>query len=321
MTDEEAERAMLAENLFRTGQKEDMAYRKALRRWFESHEARQGGMNDKAVRSANQERKGGQFGAMKPVAQTAQPAPTVSATIALTVSDEEAAEDETNSDVTEEAQPVQIIKEKPFAKQIQEVTGCSRRESYYDAAVARAFTTDQLEVIEMCGWGEEKYLKMIVELDQPDDIRGAVNLIAFGMTPEEAVADVRKITAEREASDEEDERKMSDSKWLEVQCSGCRSRLTTTAAFDQAALTYRKVRGALNIFKHHIQGAVKSNLRSKRYDPFTILLHRMISVKHPDEWSVCAICNGSGQNPEQPDKWCEKCHGAGFFVECERKEK
>jgi hypothetical protein len=173
----------------------------------------------------------------------------------------------------------------------------------------------------MCGWGEEKYLKMIAELDQPDDIRGAVNLIAFGMTPEEAVADVRKITAEREASDEEDERKVSDSKWLEVQCSGCRSRLTNTAAFDQAALTYRKVRGALNIFKHHINGAVKSNLRGKRYDPFTIMLHRMISVKHPDKWSVCAICSGTGQNPEQPDKWCEKCHGAGFFVECERKEK
>jgi ParB/RepB/Spo0J family partition protein len=320
MTDEEAERAMLAENLFRTGQKEDMAYRKALRRWFESHEARQDGKNDKALVAAEKPRRGGQFVAKSEPTQTAQISPTTSAIVALVVSDDE--EDmESEPEASDTAShPAQFAKEKPFAKQIQEVTGCSRRESFRDAAVARAFTTEQLEILEQGGWGQEKYLKMIAELDQPDDIRGAIQLIAFGINPEEAVADVRKIVAERSENDGEDPHKMSDARWLEAECLACRSRLSNTAAFDQAALTYRKVRGALNIFKHHIRAAVKSNIRGKRYDPFTIMLHRMISVKHPDEWAVCAICNGSGQHPEQPDKWCEKCHGAGFFVEYEREK-
>jgi ParB/RepB/Spo0J family partition protein len=149
MTDEEAERAMLAENLFRTGQKEDMAYRKALRRWFESHEARQDGKSDKAAVAAEKPRRGGQFVAKSEPTQTARIAPTTSATMALVVSDEEE-EVEPEPDADDSSlQPAQITKEKPFAKQIQEVTGCSRRESYRDAAVARAFTTDQLEVIEM----------------------------------------------------------------------------------------------------------------------------------------------------------------------------
>jgi hypothetical protein len=37
-------------------------------------------------------------------------------------------------------------------------------------------------------------------------------------------------------------------------------------------------------------------------------------VKHPDEWAACLICGGSGQNPEQPDQWCDTCRGAGFSI-------
>jgi hypothetical protein len=320
MTDEEAEAALLAENLFRQGPASGHAFRVALRQWWELHEKRQEGKNDLQVHAGSRERDaGGMLRGKKPVAQPAQSASTNSLTMRLLVND--------NEEVAEEPAPVQPSceepqsREKPFAKQIQELTGCSRAESFRDAAVARAFTTEQLEALEQEGYGQEKYLKMIVALNQPDDIVGALNLVACGHTPEEAVAHMRKMAAEGRIDPEDDPLKMSDEKWLVTQCCACRDRLPNKAAFDQAALNYRKTVGALKILKGHVGKLVKVTERGRRYDPFTAMISRVIHVKHPDEWSLCAICGGTGQNPEQTDQWCDKCRGAGFFVECEKKEK
>jgi hypothetical protein len=187
--------------------------------------------------------------------------------------------------------------------------------------VARAFATEDLEMMEQEGYGQEKYLKMIADLDQPDDILGALNLVSCGHTPEEAVAHMRKIAAEGRIDPEDDPLKMSDEKWLTTQCCACRDRLPNKAAYDQAALNYRKTVGALKILKGHVGKIVKDTARGKRYDPFTAMVARVIHVKHPDEWSLCAMCGGSGQNPERPGEWCSTCRGAGFFVEYEKKEK
>jgi ParB/RepB/Spo0J family partition protein len=318
ITDEEATMAALAENLFRAGQKEDTAYRKALRLWWEAHEKRLGGKNDKAAEAATKPRSGGKFAAKDSVAQTSQLSPTTSLTMRLVVDKNEEDEETDAGEPPAATQTAQPAREKPFAQQVQELTGCSRAESFRDAAVARAFTTEELEEFAYRGCSE-KHLQMIAALDQPDDIRAAVRLVSLGYTPEEAIEGARSA-AEAMRDDEDDPARMSDARWLETQCTGCRSRLSNTAAFDQAALNYRMAVPALKRLKGELGKMVREAARSKRYDPFTALVAKITSVKYPDEWPVCAMCSGTGQDSEEPDKWCSPCHGAGFYLDYEKKK-
>jgi hypothetical protein len=202
-----------------------------------------------------------------------------------------------------------------------ELTGCSERTSYRDCNAARAFSPRQIErMAEACEErGDELRpadLAKIAALNDPDMITWAVVQVCDeGRSAEEAIEDVKKVWAE----DEERRKQLNpseypDDMWLDQCCYEIRPKLGNTAAFDQAALAYRKLVNGLRIFKNQNIKVIKEAIRSKRYDPFTALIAKVMTIKHPNEWAICAACDSTGLDEQSRDGYCEFCHGTGFTI-------
>jgi hypothetical protein len=167
----------------------------------------------------------------------------------------------------------------------------------------------------------------------------AVNLVAMGLTADEAIAAIeiaRSFTEEqlnelRAASISRDEilrlgklepiakaeavsliakeTQASDGDWLETHCRACRQALQDKTAFDRDALLYRRNRQQRPVFSSCSRELV-NKARQEGSSPLADAMAGIFYVKHPGQWDVCTQCHGA--NVDRPD--CSTCGGAGYLT-------
>jgi hypothetical protein len=202
----------------------------------------------------------------------------------------------------------------------QEVTGRSESKTFEDIHIIKAFTPEQLAVIQTLDNVTRADMIKLAKLSRPDDprmINCAIGEMGMGATCDEAIKSAQDAIRER---DEEEngkakaprESELSDADWLSGYCYKVRHELQSTAAFDRDALLYRRTRDDRAVLKTRSREKTEKALRTG-YSPFATMLERLIFVEHPDHWWICNECNG--QNVDKPK--CENCRGTGYRIKCE----
>ncbi|MGP0069147.1 MAG: ParB/RepB/Spo0J family partition protein [Isosphaeraceae bacterium] len=194
------------------------------------------------------------------------------------------------------------------ASVVSRLTGSTPGIAADDILVASAFTPDQLEAMEMFHVSKADLLKMAKLEKQPR--AEAVNLMATGMTIEEALADIGvNADSPQAGSRRVRETDLSDDEWLVIQCPAVRDQLQDSTIFDRAALLYRRTRNDRGTLRTKIKDRV-AEARQLGGDPFSALLTNLIYIEHPCRWTICQSC--SGRNADTPE--CPGCAGAGFGI-------
>ena len=309
MNDQDAEFALLAENLFRRGDKSAVDRARLFRRWWDIHSLKLEELctTDRSIAhqypqsSCAQERKR-----------------TAVRFVESTPVDESSEQEDIEEEVTEHEdaqipvdQGVRLQVDdmtKSFERKVQEATGLGKRQAQYDVAIAKAFDEEQLCVIDSLGLSGRD-MRELAKLKDKGEQNVALTSIGLGKSVKEAIAEAGGIAekiVERRRMEGDD---LTDGEWLDTQCHEIRSRLGNTKAFDTSAILYRKVRRNLGVCKHGIAPELKSARLKRAADPLTRLLSMTMSVNHPRDWHVCGVCNGSGSvNGEH----CDTCQGACF---------
>ena len=215
--------------------------------------------------------------------------------------------------------------DRSFRKKIQDATGCGERKARHEAAIAKAFTEDQLHTIKFLGLNEEQ-IRRLAAIPDDDERNVALGAMSLGKTPDEAIANSRgELEAVKKSTEKEQtEAELSDEAWLAAYCSEIRNRLADTKAYDTSAILYRNSRKFMAVFRNSAGRDIRNARLNRAGDPLTSLWFRSVTVNHPMEWLVCGMCDGSGVDHSQPavklgfaapemlNPKCGGCQGAGF---------
>ena len=318
MTDDEVEWAILAENLLRKGDKSPAERRKALRRWWELHKAalEAAGKDDAKAspRGAAVHRNGqgvAKNGNGQPNKEEEAEEEEVEISNGARRAPFENGESEPEEDAGQEPEAPEIT-DTSFRRKIQDATGCSRRKAHYDSAVAKAFTEDQLTVIDSLELSEEAVRQLAAVKDETER-NTALYSISMGKDPQEAIQGARKLLDNAKKAVKSNDEDLSDGDWLVKYCGTIRPKLTNLKAFDTSALLYRRSRLHLKALKVSTDRDMRNARLEKANDPLTYLMTMLTTLRHPDEWLVCGICSGTGSDGN--GSGCRTCNGAGFKMQ------
>lgn len=316
MSDAEVEQAILAENLFRKGDKSPTDRRKAVARWWDLHKAAleaEGKEDGKQYQTkGNSYHDAKQNGKVKPKeeeesteeAEEESDADGDTGARRAPLSDEQEESGDGGADDSGDDES-----ERAFSRKIQDATGCSRRKAQYDAAIAKAFNEEQLDVIGALGLSEE-IVRQLAAIKSDEDRNAALTLISGGRDPQDAIDNARKDLAAAKKNRRRDDDELTDGEWLEQYCGEFRSKLTNLKAFDTSALLYRKTRSHLGVLKAGIWQDVRNGKLNKAGDPLTAFLSMAIAINHPSQWLLCGVCSGTGGDGNAGS--CGTCRGCGF---------
>lgn len=211
------------------------------------------------------------------------------------------------------------VEEKPaepvpsFTEHVAEATGMSQRTVQRIVKRAKGFSPEELEAMDKAGVTAADQEKMLTVKDKVARSE-AVSLAVSGMAVDNAIARANTPKADKAGKKEKVvvEKDLSDEEWLARFCDKCRSRLKFQAAFDAAAILYRKTRAARDQFVKTIRPSV-GKAKTLEFNPYIGMLSRICNVEHPDHWLACGTCDGTGQDAEQQGK-CSDCKGAAYKV-------
>jgi ParB/RepB/Spo0J family partition protein len=218
-----------------------------------------------------------------------------------------------------------------FAEHVAVVTGQSPATVKRQLKIGKAFTPAQLEVIEQQGVNQT-WQDTIAGLEQ--SVRdGVINLIATGLSEEEAIARVKgapEVTradgktyeVAPTAPGEKAESDMTDEEWVNFHCKEVVGLLEDPTAFVAHAVLYRHIRDARQAFKAKAKGIMAETKKAAGdiYGGLYGVVNRVLTVAHPSKWLRCGSCNGTGivtQGNKQSR--CKECAGNAFVVKFEAK--
>jgi hypothetical protein len=192
-----------------------------------------------------------------------------------------------------------------------EATGRSLGSIDRDIRLANAFTEEQLTVLDAFAVTTEDLTRLAAI---PDSLTRstAVNLIAGGCSVDQTLENLSAMQAnggDQQRREEVRTAELSDDVWLAGKCTDLRNLLQDTRSFDRDALLWRHVNSERNTIKARCKGLVVDSLKAG-WTPFAQFLKNLFWVEHPNDWYLCAECQG--QNQDQPQ--CEKCNGTGYRV-------
>ncbi|SIO37802.1 ParB/RepB/Spo0J family partition protein [Singulisphaera sp. GP187] len=198
--------------------------------------------------------------------------------------------------------------------------------------IANAFTEDQLQVFTQMEVNQTDMLRVAKIKDEAH--RGeVVNLIATGMTVDEAIKEVVKDKAPardngtskaekeaKEAAKVEKEPEMTDGEWLAKYCGEKAAMLKSPAKYYADALLFRVVCDARHAFRCKSKKSIATTKKGSVTGAFWNLVNRFVSVSHPKDWLICPECKGQGDHPSVPPSAavkCPKCFGGGYLLKTE----
>jgi hypothetical protein len=149
----------------------------------------------------------------------------------------------------------------------------------------------------------------------------AITLAASGLRWAEALEEVARRLAQaslakpgRKPSADE----LTDDEWVEALCPRMEG-LKKRAVFKVDAALYRKYAGIRRKFVKEVQHLLLSVKAAGAVGPAWYVIERACQLKHPNDWLVCSLCEGTGKAPAEPresdkGKPCPNCHGAAYRV-------
>ena len=195
---------------------------------------------------------------------------------------------------------------------IAEATGRSPYTVAKDMQIARALTSEQIDVLEAFGASKEDLLAL-ARIEDKQIQSAAVNLMAGGYSLEKAVEDARTMFGNTEQGEQRREQfrvaELPDAEWLDAACGSLRKLLQDTTAFDRDALLYRHNTTERHAYRAKSKDLVLKSLRHG-WSPFAQFMKNLCWVDSPDKWYLCAECNG--KNADKPE--CDHCKGCGYKV-------
>lgn len=305
MDDQDAEMAMISENLWRNPLTK-IQHIKSIKKWWEHFSAKH---PEKVGRGTA----GGEASKAKAEAKKETVADVVDAVEVKAESKDEPEDEKGTSN---------------FSDMVAGATGQSKSAVKRDAQIAKAFDEEQLEVFEQMKVAKTD---MLTVAKIKDEVKRSevVTLIASGMEPQDAIKEVMKEAApERndgkskqtkeaeKAAKAEKVSDMSDDDWFEKYCGEKAKLFSNPAQFKVDALLFRKLSDLRHAFRSKAKTSIKAVENEKILGPLFYLFRRFISISHPKDWMICDGCSGTGVGTETKTR-CNKCSASGYLLKTE----
>jgi len=299
MDDQDAEMAMIAENLWRNPLTKNQHF-KAIKKWHEHYVAKHPDMVGKGLAGGAATKK---------------------------ASDERKTKLENGETTNTNADTESAVS--GFAEMVAGATGKSDSAAKRDIRVAKAFNDEQLEVFEQMSVSS-KDMTAIAKI-KDEQLRGqVVSLVAAGMEAENAIKEILKDQAPK-ASEAESKAKddaegkaaakavkqvdLTDDEWYATYCGEKAAMLGDDAKFKADAILFRSIVEPRHVFRTKVKNYVAAAKKGGILGPFYWLATRIISSSHPKDWLICGDCKGTGGHSLGVK--CTKCNGACYQIKLE----
>ena len=299
MSDEEAEAASFAENLFRLGLSQPQKTR-AIKKLREIYIA-------KHPEQVGKGKAGG--AAMKRKAQGRKKAKAK--LVFASEENEEESQSEAPGGEDEEAGS--------FPKAYSAMTGVSETTAKREQQLAVNLTERQLSLCEelKLNKGQMESLASIKSNEERDQVLLCVSL---GRKFDDAWREVDpggematgKPRSREAAAEQEMRPELSDDEWFDQFCAEKAASLGSPAGFKANALLFRRITRYRHLFRAEVEGTLNDAKAAKVTGPFYDLVDRFVSAGHPKNWPLCGGCVGSGRG--RNGAGCTTCHRAGYLL-------
>jgi hypothetical protein len=305
MDDEDANMAMIAENLWRNPLTKNQ-HLKAIKRWHEHYVKKHPEMVGKGLAGGAATKKASDD--RKAKAEGGESEATNSTEVAT-------AEEPTTG----------------FAEMVSGATGKSSATAKRDIKVAKSFNDEQLEVFEQMSVSSKDMLT-IAKIKDDEKKNHIVNLVAAGMEPEEAIKEIMKDEAPaayngpkkeeaeaKAAAKTEKQADLTDDEWFDTFCGEKAAMFKDSAKYRADAILFRQAIEPRHTFRSKIKKSVADTKKGNVLGLFYFLMNRVISISHPKDWLICE-CKGQGEitNDRGNVVKCPKCNGGGYALKVEQ---
>jgi hypothetical protein len=158
-------------------------------------------------------------------------------------------------------------------------------------------------------------------------IEAAVEAIVGGTNPDEACrlgkqeaekAEIKPKLSKQHAQPKS-EKDLTDTEWVEQNCSRIYNEIENKRAFVNDASLWRRISGPYFNFRRSLQKPVQEFKSKANFGNglFFLTMYRAALARHPSEWIVCGECDGTGRQKDAPDKRCGPCVGGGYKMPLE----
>jgi len=192
-----------------------------------------------------------------------------------------------------------------FPELVSAATGEGLRTAQRSVQLARAFTPDQIEIFDAMGV-KQVQMEAIVKVRDVARRNEIVNLIASGMEPEEAIAQITNP-----ANPKTDDADLNDEDWAAKVCKDLYGRIANKQRFVSDVSMYRKTAAAVGQAK----GKIFKKLTAAKgpRGSYSRLLYRLLNLSHPKRWFMCGPCKGTGLEGGRPGgNPCPSCYGDSY---------
>jgi hypothetical protein len=328
LDDTESELAKTAENLWRqelTGAQRLIEVKK----WWDLYAAKhpekvgKGAAGSIAAAAAREAKKTAEQPEPSAEVTAAQPEEPSAATVAA----EPIVDAVENVDTVDAVEPAKDVPS--FPKVLASITGQSEASAKRETRISKAFTPEELIVMEASNISQADMLTMAKIKDQKQRSEVAGLMYGQGLTLAEAMGNVLgsdaptpedgKSKATREAKSKakaEVAPEQTDEEWFETHCSEKAALLAEPTKYRFDAFLWRWTNDA----RHQFRAKAKPYLDKHRkampggFGPYGNLINRIISASHPKDWMLCDKCAAKGHvNGDR----CGKCSGGGYLIKVE----
>jgi ParB/RepB/Spo0J family partition protein len=222
----------------------------------------------------------------------------------------------------------------PFSKVVQQALGVSASTAQRQTRRAKNLTQKQADALRKAHVTDTD-IDAVAALGNKTQIAAAVKVIAKGTAPEEAIRQAKanaapkpepkvagssKKTSEIKKQEEEEKQapaEKTDEQWLEEYCPRVIRGMKSSVRYKRDAVLFRRIYKAVCAFRASVKKAVAEAKYADGNGFFFSTVYRLLKCKHPGEWVVCGVCEGSTRNPENPKDWCKGCAGGGYKLTME----
>lgn len=236
---------------------------------------------------------------------------------------------EISQESEDQAGPVAPDEPMSFRALVQAVLGKSKTSAGELIRIADALEKmgdDERKIIFPDDLAKHPQKKQLVALaGLSDDARlNAVKLRASGMdwaqAIEEQASDYRKAGGKAGivSSTAKNEDDLTDEEWITTYCSTVMVKLKKKDVFKSDAIAYRrwtKKRRRLQKEANVFLAECKSD-KNLKPGPYQTTIARAFRAKHPNDWTCCGICQGTGTRKDS-NEHCGTCNGSGYKLTIE----